>query len=234
MSDLSFLDWPWAQKEEKEQFYSVTPVMVGREVQSLLVTCSAGFELLYLGKVSQASQESQIRGSKNCQFLSWCSFLLITPAFPLNHLAYVCTVLCEKQMMLWINDFHSWHLEDLYPLLCVLPLLGKVQASLTSSSHCATALFLSLIPVSFLLLRVSTSPPSPHYLMPIRFYLMWTFVCWHLGCSIINAMKHCDSSNRLLLADRIILLNIPSLLWHLFSQEGASFCSHNWIFLAES
>lgn len=95
MSDLSFLGWPWAQREEKEQFYSVTPAMVGREVQSLLLTCSAGSELLYLGKVSQASQESQIRGSKNCQFLSWCSFLLITPAFPLNHLAYVCTVTWE-------------------------------------------------------------------------------------------------------------------------------------------
>lgn len=97
MGDLSFTGLTLSSKRLKEQFYSVTPVMVGRGVQSLLLACSAGSELLYLGKVSQASQESQIRGVTNCQFPSWCSCLLIPPAFPLNHLAYVCTVLRKNE-----------------------------------------------------------------------------------------------------------------------------------------
>lgn len=122
--------------------------MVGREVLSLLLACSAGSELLYMGKVSQASQESQITGSKNCPFPSWCSFLLITPAFPLSHLPYACTVLHRNQTMLWINYVHAQHLQYLYPLLCILPLVGRVQASLPYSSHCAAALFLWLSPFS--------------------------------------------------------------------------------------
>lgn len=77
---------------------------------------------------------------------------------------------------------------------------GQSQPSLLHSLCCCTFLVIqsSLLPV----LGDLTSPPSQHYLMPLHFYLMWTVVCWHLSCSLIFTVKHCDSSNRLLLGWR--------------------------------
>lgn len=74
---------------------------------------------------------------------------------------------------------------------------GQSQPFLLLSLCCCTFLVIESNPLP--VLGGLTSSPSHHYLMPLHFYLMWTVVCWHLGCSLIFTVKYCDSSNRLLL-----------------------------------
>lgn len=100
-----------------------------------------------------------------------------------------------------MSDFSAWHLEDFYPLSCVHPLVGGVQASLPYSSHCAAC---------FLVMESSLLPASWGFEFPtfmalshaLAFLLNVTVVCWHLGCSLIFRVKHGDSSNSLLLGWR--------------------------------
>lgn len=110
---------------------------------------------------------------------------------------------------------------------------GLSQPSLLLSLCCCTFLVIesSLLPVSWGF-EFPTFMSLPHAL---AFLFNVTVECWHLGWSLIFGVKYGDSSNRLLLSWRQnYLAKYSYSLCHLFSQEGASFCSHNWIFLAES
>lgn len=177
----------WSSKRQKEQLYSVTPVMVGREVQSLLLTCSVGSEL-FLGKVSQTSQE---RGSKTCLFPSWCSFLLITPAFLLNPLAYV----------LRTNDaLNQW-----FPCMAFGRFISSLMCTPSSWEGLSQpSLLLSLCCCTFLVIESSLLPVSWGFEFPtfmslpyaLAFLFNVTVECWHLGWSLIFGVKYGDSSNR--------------------------------------
>lgn len=214
MGDLNFLGWLWAQREEGEQFYSVTQIS-GREVQSLRVALDQSQHCLRKGGSGEPWKPNQrlrsqvwllLRISTKLTYKLSASSLMPVPtdhtSFSLKPASYLCTESCEKGTMLWINgSLHSTgkvHLQSF-----VFSRSWGGPARLPHSSHCCCMRFWChwLLSAAWFL-RIWLA--HLHYLMPFPFYIMWTVVCWYRGCALIYAMHCSDSGNCLLLGDRII------------------------------
>lgn len=174
MGDLSFLDWPWAQRDRKKQSRVWHQSWLGGKCKIYcwhvqLARCCCTWE-------KWVRQARKIRGATNCQFPSWCSLLLITPAFPLNHLA-----MCALGYVRTDPAFNQW-----FPCMAFGRFISSLMCSPSSwEGQSQPSLLLSLCCCPFLVIEPSlmpvlgglTSPPSHHYLMPLHFCLTWTVVC---------------------------------------------------------
>lgn len=156
--DLSFLSWPWAQRENGEHFCSVTPSLFEGEVWSLKLISVCNWSIGLRKSESReprkenqrlrarlpvcVPRETNNKGNVKPSAPSLISFLLTTSPFHLNRLAHLCTDFCENQMTFWINDIMT-SLQGTWKV-CFLSFIFSLLLGLREKSILHTPLTLLL------------------------------------------------------------------------------------------